>query len=65
MTQDRVRASAPSYWHIFREVAPGVKQCMLPLYRHPVQALAAVAALTQSTPRQYHIEACPYTKCHP
>jgi hypothetical protein len=42
MIQDRVRTSAPSHWHIFREVAPGVKQYMLPLYHYPAQALAAV-----------------------
>ena len=65
MIQDRVRTSAPSHWHIFREVAPGVKQFMLPLYRHPAQAIAAVAALKQSTHRQYHIEVCPHTNCHP
>jgi hypothetical protein len=38
---------------------------MLPLYRHRAQALGAVAVLKQSTHRQYHIEACPYTNCHP
>jgi hypothetical protein len=65
MIQDRVRTSAPSHWLIFRKVAPGVTQYMLPLYCHPAQALAAVAALQQSTPRQYHIEECPHTNCHP
>lgn len=49
MTQDRVRTAAPSHWHIFREVARGVKQYMLPIYRHQAQAIAAVAALKQST----------------
>jgi hypothetical protein len=33
MTQERIRTSAPSHWHIFREVAPGVKPSMLPIYR--------------------------------
>ena len=65
MTQDRVRTSAPAYWHIFREVGPGVKQYMLPIYRRPGEAMAAVAALEQSTHRQYHVEVCPHTRCHP
>jgi hypothetical protein len=65
MTQDRVRPSAPSHWHIFREVAPGVKHYMLPIYNHHAQAIAAVAALNQSTSRQYHVEVCPHTSCHP
>jgi hypothetical protein len=65
MTQDRVRTSAPAYWHIFREVVPGVKQYMLPIYRRPGEAMAAVAALEQSTHRQYHVEVCPHTRCHP
>jgi hypothetical protein len=65
MTQDRVRTSAPSDWHIFREVAPGVKQYMLPIYRRQAQAIAAVAALEQSTHRPYHVEVCPHTSCHP
>ena len=65
MTQHSIRTSAPSHWHIFREVAPGVKQYMLPIYSRQAQAIAAVAALTQSTHRQYHVEACPHTSCHP
>jgi len=65
MTEDRVRTSAPLDWHIFREVAPGVKQYMLPIYSHQAQAIAAVVALEQSTDRQYHVEVCPHTSCHP
>jgi hypothetical protein len=65
MTQDRVWTSAPAYWHIFREVAPGVKQYLLPIYSRQGQAIAAVAALEQSTHRQYHVEVCPHTSCHP
>jgi hypothetical protein len=64
MTQNRVRTSAPAHWHIFREVAPGVKQYMLPIYRRQAQAIAAVAALTQNPQRQYHVEVCPHTSCH-
>ena len=64
MTQNRVRTSAPAHWHIFREVAPGVKQYMLPIYSHEVQATAAVAVLQQSTHRQYRVEVCPHKRCH-
>jgi hypothetical protein len=64
MTQDRVRTAAPSHWHIFREVVRGVKQYMLPIYRHQAQAIAAVAALKQSTHRQYSVEACQHKSCH-
>jgi hypothetical protein len=65
MTEDRIRTSAPSHWHIFREVAPGVKQYMLPIYSRLAHAIAAVAALKQSTQRPYHVEVCPHATCHP
>ncbi len=65
MRQDRVRTSAPSHWHIFREVAPGVKQYMLPIYSDQTQAIAVVTALQRSTHRQYHVEVFPHTSCHP
>ena len=63
MTQDCVRTSAPSHWHIFWEVTPGVKQYMLPIYSRQAQAIAAVAGLKQSTHRQYHVEVCPQKSC--
>jgi hypothetical protein len=64
MTQEHGRPSAPPHWHIFREVAYGVKQYMLPIYSHQALANAAAAALTRSTHRRYGAEACRYNSCH-
>jgi hypothetical protein len=64
MTHERGRPPAPPHWHIFREVAHGVKQYMLPIYSHQAQASAAAAALTRRTHRRYGAEACRYNSCH-
>ena len=64
MTQEHGRLPVPLHWHIFREMARGVKQYMLPIYSHQVQANAAAAALTRGTHRRYGAEACRYNSCH-